>query len=196
MLIDPKRSLFYLIGFMGSGKSTVGKKLAEHLGLKFYDLDILIEERARKSIANIFAEDGAAVFRAIEAEVLKDVSKLSYSVIALGGGTLLELENLHIVQQTGFLIWLDASVEKTWQRISETERRVLLERKRPNDPSTLLSYEEIMSRIQMLKQIREPSYEDADIFVDTTDLTVDGVISEILTQLDKLLLEKNALGLD
>jgi shikimate kinase len=188
MLINPKRSIFYLTGFMGSGKSTIGRELAERLGLKFYDLDILIEERAKKSIAQIFEEDGASIFRAIEAEVLKDISKLSYCVVALGGGTIMDFENLILTQQTGFLICLSASTEETWNRVSETERRILLEGKRLRNTDKVTS-NDIAQRIEQLKQIREPFYDESDIFIDTTNLTVDEVVSEIIAKLDIALLD-------
>ena len=189
MLINPERSIFYLTGFMGSGKSTVGKELAAQMGLLFYDLDILIEEKAGKPISKIFEEDGAAIFRAIEAEVLKDVSKLSFAVVALGGGTIIDFENLKLTQETGYLICLEASTEETWDRVSETERRVLLEGKK-HPPVENITFTDVAKRIEMLKQIREPSYQEADIFVETTQLTVDKVVSEIISKLDVSLLEK------
>ena len=188
MLIDPKRSILYLIGFMGSGKSTIGEELAACMGLKFYDLDALIEERAKKPISQIFEDDGAAIFRAIEADVLKDVAKLSYCVVALGGGTVMDLENLFLAQQTGFLICLEASTEETWSRVAETERRVLLEGKK-QPKADKMEFKDIAQRIEMLKQMREPYYKEADIFVDTTNLTVDEVVAEIIQKLDVALLD-------
>ena len=186
MLINPKRSVLYLTGFMGSGKSTIGAELAKRLGLKFFDLDVLIEEKAKKSIAGIFEEDGALIFRAIEAEVLKDISQISFCVVALGGGTILDQNNLELAKRTGLLICLEADTEITWDRIADTERRVLIEGKKKSDSETF-EFTNIATRIELLKKIREPFYSEASLFIDTTKLTVDEVVSEILSKLDLVL---------
>ena len=171
---------------MGSGKSTIGAELAKRLGLKFFDLDVLIEEKAKKSIAGIFEEDGALIFRAIEAEVLKDISQISFCVVALGGGTILDQNNLELAKRTGLLICLEADTEITWDRIADTERRVLIEGKKKSDSETF-EFTNIASRIELLKKIREPFYSEASLFIDTTKLTVDEVVSEILSKLDLVL---------
>jgi len=190
MLIDSERSIFYLTGFMGSGKSTVGGELSVCLGLQFYDLDVLIEKRAKKSIVQIFKEDGASIFRAIEAQVLKDVSQLSFCVVALGGGTIIDPENLTLVQRTGYLICLEASTDETWSRVSATERRVLLEGKKHY--TNQIEFKDITKRIELLKQIREPYYDKADVFVDTTNLTVAEVVTEIMAKVEVLLEKSNS----
>lgn len=101
-----------LIGMAGSGKTTTGKALAEHLGREFVDCDDLIPTYAGKSIAQIFAEDGEAVFRKIETEVLADVSKESGQVIATGGGVVTRPENLPLLRQNSVTVLLHRSVEK------------------------------------------------------------------------------------
>ena len=101
-----------LIGMPGCGKSTIGKKMAAETGKKFVDTDILVEEKAGKSIPDIFKEDGEAVFRKLEAEVMALVGKESGQVIATGGGCVLNLENVRNLKQNGTVVFIKRDIKK------------------------------------------------------------------------------------
>ncbi len=100
----------YLVGMMGSGKTTVGKLLAEKLNYRFLDTDILIETIAGKTIKQIFAQEGEAKFRELETQVLGEVSAYTRSVISTGGGVVLKAKNWSYLHY-GIIIWIDAPVE-------------------------------------------------------------------------------------
>ena len=99
-----------LIGMPGSGKSTVGKILAEKTGLSFVDLDAVIEETAKKSIPQIFSEDGEPAFRDLEQKCVEEVSAQSRQVIATGGGVILREANMKALSQNGLIVFLDRPV--------------------------------------------------------------------------------------
>ena len=101
-----------LIGMPGCGKSTIGKKLAAQQGKKFVDTDALVEQRAGKSILDIFKQDGEAVFRKLEAEVIASVGKENGQVIATGGGSVLSLENVRNLKQNGTVIFIKRDINK------------------------------------------------------------------------------------
>lgn len=178
-------SLIYLTGFMASGKSTVGFALADALKKNFYDLDIEIEKRLNKKIDRIFKEEGAAFFREIERDVLIDLSKLSDAVIALGGGTLLEFDNLLVVEESGILICLTTTPEETWKRIEDTDKRQLI--LGPSSPGqVILTMNQIYQRIETLISIRKPGYDHSDMIIDSTQKSVPQIVQEILIHLEPL----------
>ena len=117
--LQPQRRVF-LIGFMGAGKTTVGKVLAQRLGWKFYDLDQLIETREQRSIASIFAESGENAFRTIESAVLNELLRRELEdgvVVALGGGAFVQPHNRAALQRAGALtVLLSAPVEELARR--------------------------------------------------------------------------------
>lgn len=176
-------SLIFVVGFMASGKTTVGQALAEALHKAFFDLDLEIEARLGKTIAQIFQDEGAAFFREIEREVLIDLSKLSDAIIALGGGTLLEYENLQLVQQSGISICLTTTPEETWKRIEQTDKRQLIAG--PDRRGRVIeSAHQIYQRIESLMLIRKPAYEQSDMIIDSTHKTIPQIIQEILILLE------------
>lgn len=176
-------SLIFLTGFMASGKTTVGLALAEALHKNFFDLDLEIEVRLGKSIAQIFREEGAAFFREIESEVLIELSKLKDAVIALGGGTLLDVENLLVVQQTGISICLTTTPEEIWKRIKDADKRQLIAG--PDIQGRVLSNTvQIHRRIESLMLIRKPGYDQSDIIINSTQKTVPQIVQEILILLE------------
>lgn len=120
----------FLVGMTGSGKTTVGKLLAERLGLRFVDLDDAIEERTHQSIAEIFAEHGEFNFRACEAHVLRDlIRRFPEGVIATGGGTPLHFDGMRFMSANGLTIFLDVDAEHLVQRLDEDRgSRPLLDR--------------------------------------------------------------------
>jgi len=155
----------YLIGFMGAGKSTVGRGLAKRLGWKFIDLDEEIERREQRSIADIFREHGEPYFRTIEQRCLKDVSSARKAVIALGGGTFINQENRVIAENSGLTVWLKVSFAKLVHRVK-------IDGTRPK----LTDWKEA----ERLYQTREPFYAMAKVHVATDDGTPEATVEEII----------------
>jgi len=179
----PAPSRIYLTGFMASGKSTVGLALAEALHKNFFDLDLEIESRLGKSIAQIFKDEGAAFFREVEREVLIELSQLPNAVIALGGGTLLDYENLELVQQSGISICLTATPEEIWKRIEHTDKSHLITGP-AGSGSERLTTNQIYDRISLLMSIRKPGYEQSQLTIDSTGKTIPQIVQEILILLE------------
>lgn len=109
---EEKVSNIVLVGMPGCGKSTMGKKMAAELGKKFVDTDILVEQKAGKSIPDIFREDGEAAFRTLEAEVIAAVCKEGGQVVATGGGSVLSLENVDNMRQNGKVVFIKRDLDK------------------------------------------------------------------------------------
>ncbi|MGH9870298.1 MAG: shikimate kinase [Candidatus Polarisedimenticolia bacterium] len=116
----------YLVGFMGSGKTSVGQHLARELGCRFVDLDAEIERRRGLSVAEIFETDGETGFRRLEAAALRETGSMRDVVIATGGGTLTRWENRDYIQRHGVMIWLDAPLDLMLERCRSGARRPLL----------------------------------------------------------------------
>ncbi len=119
----------YLVGFMGSGKSTVGKLLAERLGWTFVDLDEEIEAEQKTTIAEIFAKQGEERFRELETEAIRKRVKVVRSgrptVLALGGGAFVREENYELLADHGVTVWLDCPLEIAWRRVEPCTNRPL-----------------------------------------------------------------------
>ncbi len=125
-------SNLYLVGMMGAGKTTVGKRLAAQLGYRFFDTDAVIEQSARQSIANIFATSGEAAFRELETEVLGQLSGYTRLAIATGGGIVLQRKNWSYLHH-GIVVWLDVSPEQLYDRLKEDTTRPLLQAADPQE---------------------------------------------------------------
>ncbi len=158
----------YLVGFMGTGKSVVGKEIARQLHRKFVDLDSLIEERQNRKISQIFAEDGEPYFRKVEKEVLKQTSAKRDLVVSCGGGIVLDKENIQIMKDSGAMVCLSASPE------------VIIARTRGYKHRPLLNVDNPKKRIKELLEFRAPFYAQSDHTVDTSDLSVAEVVKRIL----------------
>ena len=122
-----------LAGFMGTGKTTVGRLLARRLGWKLLDTDRLIEDRARMSVERIFDERGEEAFRDMETDVARSLSAMSNCVVATGGGFVLREENMRAANQAGAVILLMASAEQIWHRVRRSTRRPLLRTENPRE---------------------------------------------------------------
>ena len=121
---------YYFVGFMGSGKSYVGKRLAERLNLNFLDLDDLIVENENQTIAEIFESRGEAVFRKLEKKYLETTFNIENTIIATGGGTPCFFDNVALMNTNGATIFLNPTVELLVRRLEmETEKRPLLKGK-------------------------------------------------------------------
>ena len=120
-----------LIGFMGSGKSSVGKLTARALGFQFFDTDQAIVERAGRPISAIFETDGEAAFRALETEVIVSLGHLHRCVISTGGGAVLSERNRESLRALGFVVCLTASDEVLFERVARNTKRPLLQTENP-----------------------------------------------------------------
>lgn len=140
----------YLIGYRGSGKTTVAAELATLLGWQWVDADDEIERRAGKSIKEIFAAEGEPAFRDLETDVIADLAKLDGHVIALGGGAVLREENRKAVRESGKVVWLKAAPHVLHQRIAAD---VSTAERRPN-----LTAAGGLEEVQRLLAIRDPIY--------------------------------------
>lgn len=130
MILKLKRTPgIYMVGFMGSGKTTVGRSLARHLGWRYADLDEDIESKAQKTIPEIFDEMGEQLFRQLENEMLQrrvhDVARGVPWVLSLGGGCFAQEQNFDLIQNHGVSIWLDAPLEMIKARIAGSSHRPL-----------------------------------------------------------------------
>jgi shikimate kinase len=167
------KSSLALIGFMGSGKTAVGHALAKKLSKKFIEMDALIEQKAGKSIPEIFAQDGEIAFRELEIAAATEVAGKKNVMIACGGGIVLNHINIDRLKRECVIIYLKATPAVAWQRVSRTASD------RP-----LLDVENPRARIRELLKFRQPLYvHAADITVDTSKLGVDGVVEEITRRL-------------
>ena len=168
------RSL-YLVGMMGSGKTSTGRPLAERLGYGFVDADAVIEQAAGCSIPEIFERDGEAGFRALESQVLNAISQRHSLVVATGGGVVTQQENWGLLH-SGVVIWLDVVPEQLMQRLrADSTVRPLLQ---TDDPDAALN--------TLLNQ-RRPLYAEADLTVVIDQETPDAVADGILQLLPSLL---------
>src|ERR1700752_1096640 len=118
--------LIVLTGFMGSGKSEVGRRLARRLGRAFIDTDELIEAHAGKSVASIFADDGEAAFRRLERDAVADAARRGEAVVALGGGAVLDPANVTVLRAAGVVICLTARPDAILARVGRGADRPLL----------------------------------------------------------------------
>lgn len=148
----------YLIGYMGSGKTTLGRVVAKHLGLSFVDIDHFIEKKYFKSVAQLFAEKGEDNFRKIEQKVLHEVSDFENVVIATGGGTPCFFDNMVYMNQTGTTIYLVFTPQELAARLLQTNLRTrpLIAR---------LSPQELEQYIQSNLTTRQTYYHQATIMV-------------------------------
>ncbi len=164
-----------LIGFMGVGKTAVGKVLARKLDREFIELDSMIEQKAGKTIPEIFQQDGEIAFRELEMEVAKEVSQKERVVIACGGGIVLNQINIDWLRQKSVIVYLTASPAVTLNRVLKSKEE------RP-----LLKTADKALAIRELLKFRKPFYERAaDIKIDTSKLNDDLVAERIVAELKK-----------
>ena len=173
------RSL-YLVGMMGSGKTSTGRPLAEQLGYGFVDADAVIEQAAGCTIAELFDRDGEAGFRTLETQVLNAISQRHSLVVATGGGVVTRPENWGVLHQ-GIAIWLDVVPDQLLQRLNaDSTVRPLLQ---TADPEAALN---------ALLEKRRPLYAEADLTVVINDESPETVADGILQLLPSLLKEPTA----
>jgi len=144
-----------LIGFMGTGKTSVGWLVAENLKFSFLDTDEMIQTRTSRSIADIFAKDGEAAFRALERQIVGELSTHERTVISTGGGLPADPENLAALKTHALVACLWSSPEKIWERVRHQSHRPLL-----HDPDP-------QKKIRELLAARAPFYKQADVLINT-----------------------------
>lgn len=159
-----------LVGFMGTGKSTVGQQVATLLHFNFLDTDVMVEQRVGKTIPQIFAEDGEPAFRQFEQEAVAKLSEMSSQVIATGGGLVCNPDNMASLKTHSLVVCLWAAPETIWRRVKNQTHRPLLQ-----DPDP-------QGKIERLLAEREPHYRNADVLVSTEYRSVREVAHQICHQ--------------
>ena len=157
-----------LFGFMGTGKSLISKKMARVLRLERVDMDSIIEERQKKSINDIFAEDGEPFFRELERQLTIELSQKKDLIIATGGGVVLNEENIRNFSKSGVCVRLDTSAELIFERVKIHTHRPLLQTENP------------LQTIKTMLASREEQYAKVPYQVVTDNKSPDEVCSEIM----------------
>ena len=157
-----------LIGFMGTGKTTIAIKLANALNMSYVSTDDLIEKREKRTINEIFTKEGEDYFRDVESDIIREVSSRENLVIDAGGGVVIKEENLSNLKSSGVVICLTADEETIMERTKKYKHR------------PLLNVEDPKQKIRALLAKRAPLYAKADHCIDTGKLTVRQVVDEIV----------------
>ena len=159
-----------LIGFMGAGKTSVGRLVADQLRLDYLDTDELIQSRTGRTINDIFAKDGEPAFRALEHQVTEELATRERTLIATGGGLPTRPENLDSLKKHALVVCLWASPEKIWERVKNQTHRPLLHGPEPQ------------KKIRDLLAAREQYYRQADVLINTDIRSVREVAQQVVHQ--------------
>ncbi len=160
-----------MIGFMGVGKTMIGRKLANRLGYHFLDMDEQIEKEQKCSISEIFENQGEDYFRRLEVKLLLKLSSIQNTVIATGGGAVATEGNFDLMKKYGTVIYLKISVEDIMERLKNSHHRPLLQTENPQ------------KKIHALFEKRIPLYEQADHIIETKNLPPQRITSLIIRNL-------------
>ena len=168
--------IVYIIGFMGSGKSTAGRKLASLLGWSFIDLDKRIEEHTSKTIPEIFSQKGEDYFRSIEAQLLRDLMTCTNTVISTGGGTPCHGDNMDFMNEHGLTVYLKLTPAELNSRLSQSngERPLIKDLEKGN----------LLSFIEEKLAVRKKYYDRSDIIVEGINLNISLLFSLVKSRLD------------
>ena len=162
----------YLVGPMGAGKSSIGKRLAKRIEREFYDSDRVLEERTGVAITTIFELEGELGFRNRETNILKDLVQLDNAVIATGGGVILRETNRKLMKSSGTIVFLQTSIDTQLKRTRHDKKRPLLQTGNRR------------AKLMALAKERDPVYEDlADITICTNSQSISSSVSQIIKQL-------------
>ena len=157
--LKKKPNNIVLVGFMGTGKTSVGRRLASQLRMRYVDTDDIIERDTGRRISDIFSKDGEPAFRDLESEAVCQVSKLYNHVISTGGGVVLRASNMEALKRNGIIFCLTATPEEIYRRVRHQTHRPLLQ-----TPDAL-------AKIRSMLEERHPYYAEADYKVRTTGRT-------------------------
>lgn len=172
--MNPARSIV-LIGFMGAGKSSVGRLLEKRTGLTRFDTDERITSKSGLTIPEIFSQHGEERFREMETEALQSLSNEKAAIIVTGGGIVLRETNVDLLHRLGITVWLDANEEILFQRARRKGNRPLLQAENPRNKFSEL----LRTRVSLYAKI-------AEVRIDTSKLTHDEVADMILDKIDDL----------
>ena len=161
-----------LVGFMGTGKSAVGRVIAQKLEFHFIDTDDVIEQTSKAKISDIFAEHGEDYFRDLESQAVKSVVLMKNQVVATGGGVVLRSSNIDLLRTGGPIFCLNATPKAIWDRVRSSRSRPLLRGPEP------------LKKIETLLDKRAPYYALADHQIETTGVSVDRVADEIISYIE------------
>jgi shikimate kinase len=164
-----KADKVYLVGFMGAGKTSVGRALAKRLDWQFADIDELIEQRERAAVSEIFARQGEPYFRSVERAVLADQVPLRHAVVATGGGTFVDPQNRAVIKADGAAVWLDAPLERVITRIPQDGRRPLAADR---------------ANLERLFESRRIAYEQAHLRIDAGRSAVELLVDQLVDWLE------------
>ena len=164
-----KTDKIYLVGFMAAGKTTLAQSLGRRLGWRAEDVDVLVETRERRTVADIFAREGEPYFRSIERQVIWSLLPLRHAVVATGGGTFVDPENRAAINADGLSVWIDVPLDVLLARIPADGRRPLAS-----------------DRIQMamLYETRRLAYQQAQLRVDASHTRPEELVEQLIEQLE------------
>jgi len=164
-----KTDKVYLVGFMGAGKTSVGRALAKRLDWRFADIDELIEQREHSSVSDIFAKQGEPYFRGLERTVLAEQVPLRHAVVATGGGTFVDPQNRAVIKADGAAVWLDVPLDRVIARIPQDGRRPLASDR---------------ANLEHLFHSRRPAYEQAHLRLDAGRPAVESLVDQLVDWLE------------
>ena len=177
------RRSIVLVGMMGVGKSSIGRRLAARLGVPFIDADAEIEKAAGMSIADIFARHGETYFRSGEARVIARLLDSGPQVLASGGGAVMNADTQAAIKAKGVSVWLKAEIDVLLRRVA----------KRKNERPMLQS-DDLSETLRQLLIAREPAYAQADLTVQSHEGPHDAIVAEIMQALSGLLGQHSGSG--
>ena len=164
-----KTDKIYLVGFMGAGKTTLAQALARRLGWRAEDVDMLVEARERRTVAEIFAREGEPYFRALERQVIFSLLPARHVVVATGGGTFVDPENRAAINADGVSVWIDVPLDELLSRIPANGRRPLA-----SD----------LTQMTLLYEGRRLAYEQAHIKLDAARARSEELLDELVDRLE------------
>ena len=156
-----------LVGFMGTGKTSIGRRLSSQLRMRYVDTDDVVERDSGRRISDIFAEDGEAAFRELESDAVCKVSKLCNHVISTGGGVVLKEANMVALKRNGVVFCLTATAKEIYRRVGHQTHRPLLQTPDP------------LAQIQTMLAERQPYYAEADHTISTTGRSFGEIVTHI-----------------